>query len=485
MGRLTRRLIGPVLGTAVACLPPAASAGQMDDGGAPATAASPTVPHAPWRAPVLTTERYNEDWSMLADPARRSGRWIEPFKYLPLNGTGEVYLTTGVELRARYEGYRNNGWGAAEAPDDGYVWKRALPYADLHAGSVRAFVQPIFAYASGVKPSPGPIDRTNTDLLQGFADALFQLDGEATLRLRAGRELLGFGSERLVGTRYGPNVLLAFDGGRAILHHGALTANVFYVRPVEPGPHAFDDRHSPTRALWGLYTTWMFANGGIDLYYLGYRNDRASFEQGTGREQRHTLGSRVFGASGGWHWNLEGMAQGGHFDGLPIRAWSLATELGRGLASLPFAPDITVRADIASGDRSPDDHRLDTFNALFPKGKYFGELSPIGPYNIINLQAGISFTLAPRVQFGLLSTLYWRQSRGDGIYDMPGHLERPGNDSEARFIGRETELSLAWDSTPELSLSGSVSEFRPGAFIHQTGPAHRIGMVGLEANFRF
>ncbi len=33
----------------------------------------------------------------------------------------------------------------------------------------------------------------------------------------AGRQMLSFGSERLIGTRYGPNVPLAFDGGRAIV----------------------------------------------------------------------------------------------------------------------------------------------------------------------------------------------------------------------------------------------------------------------------
>lgn len=473
-----------VVGIVIAGIAGMATARQAtttDSGVSDATAAQS---REPWRAPVLTTERYNEDWSVLADPAHRAGHWTEAFKYLALDPAGGVYLTTGVELRLRYEHYHEKYWGSA-VPRESLLWKRALPYVDLHAGQARVFVQPEFAYATGARPAPGPIDRTGADLLQGFADVLFPLGSEATVRLRAGRELLGFGSQRLVGTRYGPNVMLAFDGARAIVHRGALTANAFYVRPVETGPHAFDDRHSSSRALWGVYTTRTFAGGGVDLYYLGYRNDHAAFEQGVGREQRHTLGSRLFGTSNGWHWNIEGMLQGGRFAGMPIRAWSLATEFGRSLATLRFAPDITVRADIASGDRSARDHRLGTFNALFPKGKYFGELSPIGPYNIINLQPGVSFTLSPQLQLGLLTTLYWRQSLGDGVYDMPGHLLRASGTSRARFIGREAEASLEWQPTAELTLSGSVSEFLPASFIRQTGPARRIGMIGLEANFRF
>ena len=35
--------------------------------------------------------------------------------------------------------------------------------------------------------------------------------------LRGGREQMSLGTERLVGTRYGPNVPLAYDGGRVIV----------------------------------------------------------------------------------------------------------------------------------------------------------------------------------------------------------------------------------------------------------------------------
>ena len=68
---------------------------------------------------------------------------------------------------------------------------------------------------------------------------------------------------------------------------------------------------------------------------------------------------------------------------------------------------------------------------------------------------------------------------------MPGHLLRAGNGSGARWVGRETELSIEWQASAELTLAASVSEFRPGAFIRQTSPARRIGMLGLETNFRF
>jgi hypothetical protein len=450
-----------------------------------------------WQAPTLTITRYDEDWSKLADPAARTGRWTERFKYIPLGegGGGDDYLTTGIEVRLRSESYRNNLWGSADAPDDSYLWTRAMPYADLHIGPEsglhgRAFVQPIIAYAVGVAPAAGPVDQSRADLLQGFAELAVPLGEDDSLTLRGGRQMLSLGTERLVGTRYGPNVPLAFDGARADIRHGEATLSLLVARPVRPGTGSFDDASSPTRKLWGAYA----ALPGMDLYYLGYRNRAATFGEASGREVRHSFGLRSHGVSGDWHWNVEGVMQFGHFDGQDtgaqkiraqkIRAWTLGTEVGRQFPSAPLAPHAVLRFNIVSGDSNPADGTLGTFNALFPKGKYFGELSPVGPTNIVSLNPSVTLKVAPDVSLGIAGMAYWRYTRADGVYDIPGNLIRAAGAAQGRFIGKEIEASLSWQATPELELSTSLSAFQPGDFIRQTGPASTIGMLGLEANFR-
>ncbi|MES3154435.1 alginate export family protein [Sphingomonas faeni] len=437
-----------------------------------------------WQPPTLTTTRYDETWSTLADPAPRTGRWTERFKYIPLGD--EDYLTTGVEVRLRNEAYRAKQWGGGDAPDDGYLWMRTMPYADLHVGRVRGFVQPIAAYAAGVAPSAGPIDQTRFDLLQGFVDVRLgdaetgSFDG-AGVTVRAGRQMLSFGTERLVGTRYGPNVPLAFDGVRALATIGGATVTLLALRPVQPGLGTLDDRTSRTKSLWGVYVT----QPGLDLYYLGYRNTAARFGTRTGRERRHSIGARTFGTAADWHWNVEGVAQFGRFAGGAIAAWTLGTELGRRFPTARLAPDAVVRVNIVSGDSHPGDDRLGTFNALFPKGKYFGELSPVGPYNIVSVNPRVAAALGKTVSASLSAMAYWRYSRSDGVYDIPGTLVRAAGTSRARFIGKEAEATLAWQATPELELSASLSAFAPGRFIRDTGRARTIAMLGTEANFRF
>jgi len=427
-----------------------------------------------WQAPTLSITRYDEDWSDLADAEKRAHHWTGPFKYIPLGD--DSWLTTGIELRVRSENYHNNLWGGADAPDDSYVWFRALPYADLHVGKIRAFVQPILAYAVGVSPSASPIDQTRADLLQGFGEVEL---GPVTLR--AGRQMLSLGTERLVGTRYGPNVPLAFDGARADVTIGRAKISLLTMRPVQPGPGSFDDAASHDKALWGAYATFPE----LDIYYLGYRNRLARFGGQVGREVRHSIGLRSHGVRGDWHWNVEGVAQFGHFEGQRIAAWTVGTEVGRSFPTLPTAPDATLRVNMVSGDNQAGDGKIGTFNALFPKGKYFGELSPVGPTNIINVNPRVSGTLGGGVSFSLAAMAYWRHSVADGVYDIPGNLIRPANGSTARFIGKEAEATIAWQTTPEWELSASFSAFAPGAFIRETGPAKTITMLGLESNFRF
>ena len=442
----------------------------------PALAQAQTRSHEAWQAPTLTITRYDEDWSDLADPNARDDHWTGRFKYVPL--APDAYLTSGIEIRVRNETNWNPVWG--DAPDDGYVWTRAMPYADLHVGHGRAFVQPIAAYAAGVNPHAGPIDQTRVDLLQGFADVAVPVGG-GVLTMRAGRQMLSLGSERLVGTRYGPNVPLAFDGFRALAQFGDIKLSLLAVRPVTPGAKSFDDRRSRAKSLWGAYATLP----GLDLYYLGYRNAAARYAIETGRERRHSFGARAFGSTHHWTWNVEGVAQFGRFSNRSIGAWTLSIEGGKSWPDAPLAPNATLRGNIVSGDGNAGNRTLGTFNALFPKGKYFGELSPVGPYNIVSLNPAVAVSLGKGLSAGVAGMAYWRYAITDGVYDIPGNLIRAPGTSGARFIGGQAEATLAWQVTPELELSTSLSAFVPGAFIRETGSGRTIAMLGFESNFRF
>jgi len=59
----------------------------------PAVAQS-TANSESWQPPTLSSERYDEDWSSLADPDLRAAHWTGAFKYIPLGD--DTHLITGA-----------------------------------------------------------------------------------------------------------------------------------------------------------------------------------------------------------------------------------------------------------------------------------------------------------------------------------------------------------------------------------------------------
>jgi Alginate export len=473
-GRRRRRSLlekRSIMAAAVAVMPVAAGAQVTTDIG---------------RAPTLTAERYPEDWSYLEDPALQTGHWTEPFKYIPLSESGSAYLTTGVEVRSRYEGFENVNWGSA--PDDSYIWHRVMPYADLHAGKVRFFAQPIISEISGADRAIRPVDETGADMLQAFVETEADISQHTSLRISAGRKLVSLGAGRIIDTRYGPNVPQAFDGVEATLTDQTRQVTALYLRPVDNAPGDFDDRTSRQKAVWGVYATQLSresAANGVDVYYLGFRDRNAVFDQGAGGTVIHTFGSRIFGDTGVWYWNLEGALQRGTFAGHRVVAWGGGGEAGRRFLRTPLTPEVGLAADFISGDDDPDDPDLETLNPLFPRGKYFGTQSPVGPRNLIHIRTSLTVHPYKDVALSLSGAGYWRESTRDGIYAIPGILVRSGRDSDARSIGKQIELAVTWQATEEMNLSVSVSAFDAGQFIQDTGPARTTATAGAAANFRF
>ena len=441
------------------------------------------------KPPEFDNARYGEDYSYLRDPANWTGAWWEPYKFIALDPTGTRYLTLGTDLRARNEQYVNRNWGDPPAPTDGYGWFRVMPYADFHAGpNVRLFGQLIGAWAVDMDPAPSPVDETGADLLQAFAQIKFPSD-TTTLTLQGGRQMLAYGSERLIGLRFGPNVPQAFDGGLVRFESGPWRTDAFFMHPVQNNLHNFDDRTDGTQKLWSLYATRSLSSistsSGLDLFYIGFTNSQAEYEQGSGAENRQTLGSRFFGGLGNWNWNSEVHFQFGTFANGDIVAWSVASDTRYTFSNLPLKPFIALRANAISGDQNPNDTNLNTFNPMFPKGKYFGEIGLIGPRNLLNLHPVVGIDLGQGWSLSGATVFFWRESLGDGVYDNPGNLLRASDNSQARYIGTQAEVVLGWSPVRGLDIEASYAVFEPGRFIEETGPAKTVQFIGVEMQLRF
>jgi len=393
-----------------------------------------------------------------------------------------LVVTLSAEARLRYESFADPAWG--DDTDDGYLWLRLISSAKVEAGATSIFVEPIIGYANGVASGPGPIAATGIDLLQAHADYSLNLSPGTRLRFSRGRALIGLGSERLIGRRYGPNIPQPFDGATLRLECGAVRVDAVAVEAVDIGPGDFDDRSGGRRRLRTIYLTAPIAAGfNADLYWIGYRQRGARLGNALGTEQRDTFGLRLFGMRGRLGWNRETMFQRGSFSGQRIAAWSQATETTLALSEEGLLRQLRLRANYASGNRAVTAERLESFNAMFPKGRYFGELTPLGPRNIINFNPAIVLQPIRALQVELNTAAYWRASRTDGIYDLAGQEIRPAGATRTRHVGNLIEANVSLEAADGFNLAASVGEFIAGRFIRQSGSTNTIYRFALEANF--
>jgi hypothetical protein len=193
----------------------------------------------PVSPPPIRPMRQLEDYGYLHEPENRQGYWSESLKYVPLGSAADApFLTFGGEVRTRYEWIDNTDFGSGPQDTGGYLLTRYLPYVSLTLPKLpggwefQLFGQAEAAFSDYDARGPGPIDEDALDFLQAFARITISL-GAGELTIQGRRQMISFGTERLLGTRYGPNLPLSFDGG--FLHWKDSTWNVhgFYLRPCK------------------------------------------------------------------------------------------------------------------------------------------------------------------------------------------------------------------------------------------------------------
>jgi hypothetical protein len=446
--------------------------------------------------PAHTVLRYDEDYSYLKDPAARTNLF-DPLKFIPLDKPGDIYVTFGGQVRDRYEFFNNFVFGKGVQDPNGYNLIRTMLDADLHLGPYfRVFAEGISATEQGREGGPRPSDVNEVDLYQAFGDFIVPLTTDSSLTLRAGRQVIVFGAQRLVGVSDFTNVRRNSDGVRATLKTPGNILDLFYERPVQVTEYAFDHDFHRT-FLMGLYDTWTVPGAWakaikakVEAYTLYVQRLDNTFNATTAGEKRYTFGTRLTANPKPFDFDLEGDYQLGTFDGEETHSFSVAEISGYTLEQAMFAPRLFLGFDIASGgDRN---HPGDAFDQLFPSGHdQFGTIDAIGRQNIIDVHPGATFNLLENKPGAKELTLlaqyrqFWRESDQDAVYTSSGSILRTGSGTSATGVGGELDFQLNWQLNRYISAYTGYAHFFHGAFISATGPANDIDFVYTAMTFTF
>jgi hypothetical protein len=430
--------------------------------------------------------RYEEDYTILKQDSNR--HWYTTTKYDPLSKNGNTYLSFGGDIRYQYQWFENENWGESPKDNNGFVLTRYLAHADFHAGKhFRTFVQLQSSFANGRVEQPSPVDENQLDLHQAFADLAFSLLKEQSLTIRTGRQELLYGSQRLVAVRDGPNNRQAFDAARLLYTHPGWKADVFFSHYVQSKQQIFDDGFKQNTRLWGAYVVKnnLPILNNADVYYFGLLKKNAKFDDGAGREVRHSVGSRIWATKKFWRYDVEGVYQFGDLADKKISAWTFSVNTGYKFANTKLKPELGIKTELISGDAKYNDNKLQTFNPLFPRGGYFGLVSLIGPANLIDIHPSFDLELSRKVSFNMDYDIFWRYSRNDGIYGPNVAMIYSGKNSDQKSIGRQYSSHLEYVPNNFLYFRCEFTWFKASDFLQDVGPGKNILFTATTVQLKF
>ena len=444
-------------------------------------------PDAPKSLPLTT---YDEQVEYLANSNCRTSP-LDKIQFIPLSRDNENYYASfGFWIRERGEYASNPNW--SDKPSGNlYLMQRYFLHTDLHLGErFRFFGELATSLVDGRNGGPRPgLDEEKMYVHQGFFDLGLWKSGRDSLTLRAGRQEMALGSQNLVSTRDGRNIRRSLDGARLTWVKGAWTVDLLAARPTLENADYFDNPPNHSQGFWAAYAVHPFGflpRGNIDLYYMGLDNKSVAFDgKGTGREQRETIGTRLWGTTEHWDFNDEFTFQFGWFRSGDIRAWAVSTEHGYRLEQAPLRPRFGLRAVAYSGDQNSSSRNVGTFNSIYEKGPYFSYAELFARRNLVALQPSADLKLTKALSLMFNPAFFWRESTSDGLYSVGNAVIVPSSKSNARFIATQASAQLQWRMTRNLNWFTEYGHFFAGDFLKQSTPGKSINYWTGWLDIRF
>lgn len=335
----------------------------------------------------------------------------------------------------------------------------------------------------------------NFDLRQAY----FEIGSpDFPLSLRAGRQTLVYGDERLIGSFDWNNFGRTFDAVKLSWKQpnwqlDAFASSVVVIRRDEFNKSDLFNGNEVGReqVFSGVYfTADKLPFGSLELYalLLSESNGTVSNVQsglptvkptGTGRLAQHsafgTYGGRVHGDPQklhGFEFDVEGAYQNGEVRDFALNAFAVHAGLGYNWDAW-LQPRLWAEYNFASGDQDATDQSTQTFQNLFPTNhKFYGYMDLFSWQNLHNTEVSFRVNPMKTVSAELDFHSFWLASTDDYWYRANGLTTvRPLTQNASNFVGTELDFVLNWNVNRHLNLQAGYCHFFCGDYVSDTGPS--------------
>jgi hypothetical protein len=327
--------------------------------------------------------------------------------------------------------------------------------------------------------------RDNFDFRQAYVELHFK-----PVKLFAGRQLLNFGNERVIGISDWTQTSRSFDGFDARIGDknrvDLFSASVVNIYPTSLDMHSGGLNY---HGVYGSINTWI-PKTTLEPFVLVKAMPRVLSQQNIyGTETEVTPGLRAQGFPG---WNVDydvtGTLQRGSYSNDSIHAGSLLVKAGYMAASLPWKPHLQGEYDYATGNTHRNAYRISTFDQQYPSNhNAFGLVDLFGFQNI--KQYRLNMDLKPHQHLTLLfqAESLHVATRYDGLYSGAGSLflEAPSTGFASDDIGTGFDASAKYVYHKYLVVQAGVGHFFPGQVMTSISHGAPLTISWLQFTYRF
>jgi len=333
-------------------------------------------------------------------------------------------------------------------------------------------------------PAPGNV-KDPLDLQEGYLELFSpkQLGWGFTL----GRQMLGFGDTRLIGSPQWAYTARTWDVARLYHVSKHLRLELLHLATIVPRGDGFNKPVLGDR-IFGFYNTFrdVLGKNTIDWYVLRHQQNRPGGFLLPGEYGVNLFGTRwAVPLPRGFRATAEGILQNGRVGLLPHRAAATAWQLGYKTEFLGKPLDLANEYKYASGT-DPTSGRSGTFDQLYPAAHdKLGHVDLIGWRNVHNIRSLSTLSVQKTWQWILMYNATWLADPRDGLYNAQGRLiVRVPNGSAGRYAGQELDLYTNY-VRGSYTISAGVGQFFPGTFVRRATPGAFSRLLYLSTSYAF
>jgi hypothetical protein len=393
------------------------------------------------------------------------------------------------EIRARVRNYNRINFGdvALSANDyDTYLNLRGIVSADVRLNKTFRLYTQLYTASTFGKDDLSSTDKDFLDFGQAFLDIDLNF---IPVTFRLGRQVLTYGSGKILGTSENPNSIRSFEGITTILNMGALKGELLFASPVSNKLNLFDNKINTSSLIYASYWNLGLKNSRfLDFYFFGNHLKDIFIDDITANENRYSLGSRFGRDDDSFFYDTEATWQFGNHGIKNISAFYLSSTVGYSWDNSHLKPSFQIRGAMYTGDKDSTDQQLNIFRPVYARPPV-SSMAPIGPTNIVMFAPEANISITEEIGINIRYYAIWRLTKNDGLYSsrMDRMTREPdkNGDTKGSFVTSGLSARIDYDITKHLNINFSTGFFFAGEYLNNTGKGKNVQANFIVANYSF